>query len=122
MTKIIDKSADNQSEARISVPVAYNKDCHLSLMKSFVKQAPGQHDRAHTLNAAMKSSAVCVAEMSASPRMVVRGTMKSAGSLAVGRRALRPGTSRPGSKRSKDTVKPSSSIYKEKGDKLQREN
>ena len=37
MTKISDKSADNQSEARIS---AYNKDCHLSLMTSFVKQGP----------------------------------------------------------------------------------
>ena len=35
MTKISDKSADNQSEARISV--AYNKNCHLSLMTSFVK-------------------------------------------------------------------------------------
>ena len=32
------KSADNQSEARISV--AYNKDCHLSLMTSFVKRGP----------------------------------------------------------------------------------
>ena len=35
MTKFSDKSADNQSEARISV--AYNKNCHLSLMTSFVK-------------------------------------------------------------------------------------
>ena len=38
MTKVIDKSADNQSEARISV--AYNKNCHLSLMTSFVKRPP----------------------------------------------------------------------------------
>ena len=38
MTKISDKSADNQSEARISV--AYNKNCHLSLMTSFVKWGP----------------------------------------------------------------------------------
>ena len=38
MTKISDKSADNQSEARISV--AYNKNCHLSLMTSFVKPPP----------------------------------------------------------------------------------
>ena len=35
ITKISDKSADNQSETRISV--AYNKNCHLSLMTSFVK-------------------------------------------------------------------------------------
>ena len=34
--KTSDKSADNQSEARISV--AYNKICHLSLMTSFVKR------------------------------------------------------------------------------------
>ena len=33
-----DKSADNQSEARISV--AYNTNCHLSLMTSFVKCPP----------------------------------------------------------------------------------
>ena len=39
MTNISDKSADNQSEARISV--AYNKNCHLSLMTSFVKRGPG---------------------------------------------------------------------------------
>ena len=39
MTQISDKSADNQSEA--SVSVAYNKYCHLSLMTSFVKRAPG---------------------------------------------------------------------------------
>ena len=38
MTKISDKSADNQSKARISV--AYNKNCHLSLMESFVKRPP----------------------------------------------------------------------------------
>ena len=38
MTKISDKSADNQSEARISV--AYYKNCHLSLMTSFVKRGP----------------------------------------------------------------------------------
>ena len=38
MTKISDKSADNQSEARISV--AYNKNCHLSLMTSFMKHPP----------------------------------------------------------------------------------
>ena len=36
--KINDKSGDNQSEARISV--AYNKDCHLSPMTSFVKRVP----------------------------------------------------------------------------------
>ena len=36
--KISDKSADNQSEARISV--AYNKNCHLSPMTSFVKHPP----------------------------------------------------------------------------------
>ena len=41
MTKISDKSADNQSEARISV--AYNKYCHLSLMTSFVKCPPDLH-------------------------------------------------------------------------------
>ena len=40
MTKVSDKSADNQSEARISV--AYNKDCHMSLMISFVKRAPAR--------------------------------------------------------------------------------
>ena len=39
MTKISDKSADNQSETRISV--AYNNNCHLSLMTSFVKHPPG---------------------------------------------------------------------------------
>ena len=39
MTKISDKSADNQSEARISV--AYNKVCYMSLMTSFVKRHPG---------------------------------------------------------------------------------
>ena len=38
MTKISDKSVDNQSEARISV--AYNKNCHSSLMTSFVKHPP----------------------------------------------------------------------------------
>ena len=38
MTTISDKSADNQSEARISL--AYNKNCHLSLMTSFVKWGP----------------------------------------------------------------------------------
>ena len=38
MTKTSDKSADTQSEARISV--AYNKNCHLSLMTSFVKRPP----------------------------------------------------------------------------------
>ena len=38
MTKISDNSADNQSEARILV--AYNKNCHLSLMTSFVKRPP----------------------------------------------------------------------------------
>ena len=38
MTKISDKSVDNQSEARISV--TYNKNCHLSLMTSFVKCPP----------------------------------------------------------------------------------
>ena len=38
MTNIRDKCADNQSEARISV--AYNKNCHLSLMTSFVKRPP----------------------------------------------------------------------------------
>ena len=36
--KIGDKSANNQSEARISL--AYNKNCHLSLMTSFVKWGP----------------------------------------------------------------------------------
>ena len=35
MTKTSDKSADSQSETRISV--AYNKNCHLSLMTSLVK-------------------------------------------------------------------------------------
>ena len=40
MTKISYKSADNQSEARISV--AYNRNCHLSLMTSFVKSSPCQ--------------------------------------------------------------------------------
>ena len=35
MTKISEKSADNLSEPRISV--AYNKNCHLSLITSFVK-------------------------------------------------------------------------------------
>ena len=39
LTKISDKSADNQSEARISV--AYYKNCHFSLMASFVKRPPG---------------------------------------------------------------------------------
>ena len=39
MTKASEKSADNQSEARISV--AYNKNCHLSLMTSLVKRPPG---------------------------------------------------------------------------------
>ena len=34
MTKISDKSVDNQSQASISV--AYNKNCYLSLMTSFV--------------------------------------------------------------------------------------
>ena len=38
MTQISDKPTDNQSEARISV--AYNKNCHLPLMKSFVKRPP----------------------------------------------------------------------------------
>ena len=38
MTNISDKSFDNQSEARISV--AYNNNCHLSLMTSFVKHPP----------------------------------------------------------------------------------
>ena len=46
MTNISDKSADNQSEVRILV--AYNKNCHLSLMTSFVKwgtynTAQGEH-------------------------------------------------------------------------------
>ena len=36
MTKISDISADNQSEARISV--AFNKNCHLSLITNFVKK------------------------------------------------------------------------------------
>ena len=40
MTKISDKSADNKSEGRISV--AYNKNCHSSLMTSFVKRPPGE--------------------------------------------------------------------------------
>ena len=39
MTKNSDKSADDQSEARISV--AYNKNCHLLLMTSLVKHPPG---------------------------------------------------------------------------------
>ena len=39
MTKISNKSADNQSEIRISL--AYNKICHLSLMTSFVKRGRG---------------------------------------------------------------------------------
>ena len=39
MTNISDKSAYNQSEARISV--AYNNNGHLSLMISFVKRPPG---------------------------------------------------------------------------------
>ena len=39
MSKINDESVDIQSEAWISV--AYNKNCHLSLMKSFVKRPPG---------------------------------------------------------------------------------
>ena len=34
----VTKSSDNQSEARISV--AYNRNCHLSLMTSFVKHPP----------------------------------------------------------------------------------
>ena len=38
MTKISDKSADNQSEARISV--AYNKNFHLAMMTIFVKHPP----------------------------------------------------------------------------------
>ena len=38
--KISDKSADNQSEARISL--AYNKKCHLLLMTSFVNWGPGE--------------------------------------------------------------------------------
>ena len=38
MAKISDKSDDNQSEARISV--AYNTNCHLSLMKICVKHPP----------------------------------------------------------------------------------
>ena len=38
MTNISDKSANNQSEARISV--AYTKNCHLSLMTSVVKRGP----------------------------------------------------------------------------------
>ena len=40
LTKIIDKSADNQLDARI--PVAYNKNCHVSLMTSFVKWGLGR--------------------------------------------------------------------------------
>ena len=45
MTKISDKSVDNQSEGRISV-TCMNKNCHLSLMKSFVKRPPeGQSPR-----------------------------------------------------------------------------
>ena len=39
MKNISDKSADNQSEARISL--AINKNCHVLLMISFVKQGPG---------------------------------------------------------------------------------
>ena len=39
MTKISDKSADDQSEARISV--AHKKNCHLSLISSFVKHPLG---------------------------------------------------------------------------------
>ena len=39
MTKIRDKSAELHLAARI--PVAYNKNCHFSLMTSCVKQAPG---------------------------------------------------------------------------------
>ena len=50
MTKICDKSANNQSEARISV--AYNKDCHLSLMTSFGKRAP-EHE-------ILKNKIVCI--------------------------------------------------------------
>ena len=38
ISKISDKSDDNQSEARISV--AYNKNGHVSLMTSFVKHPP----------------------------------------------------------------------------------
>ena len=40
MTKFSDISANDQSEARISV--AYNKNCHLSLMTSFVKRPLGE--------------------------------------------------------------------------------
>ena len=47
MTKISDKSADNQSEARISV--AYNKNCHSSLMTSFVKHPQVSLDTSMTL-------------------------------------------------------------------------
>ena len=39
MTEISDKYVDNQSEASISL--AYNKNCHFSLMTSFVKRGPG---------------------------------------------------------------------------------
>ena len=38
VTKISDKSADNQSEARISV--AYNLNCHLSLTDKFCETPP----------------------------------------------------------------------------------
>ena len=37
-----DKSADNQSEARISL-ANYNKNCHLSLMTSFVNWVPSAY-------------------------------------------------------------------------------
>ena len=40
MTKNSDNSANNQSEAKISL--AYNRNCHLSLMTRFVKRPPGE--------------------------------------------------------------------------------